>query len=201
MSTFTAPPPTDILDFWFGAAGSPERGQFRAEWFKKDAVFDETIRMRFGAVVEAALAGGLEEWEKGPAASPASALALILVLDQFPRNLYRGDARAFAGDARARDVAAAVIDRGWGQQLADLERIFAYMPFEHSEAVADQERSLALFGKLAEGRPAFASTLDYAQRHYDIIARFGRFPHRNAALGRPSTTAELEFLAQPGSGF
>lgn len=187
----------DILDFWFGTPGTPTHGRFRSEWFRKDAAFDAAIRERFLPAVTAALAGGLAEWP----ATPRGALALLIVLDQFPRNLFRGQAQAFAGDARARAVADAVLAQGGDRAMSGVERVFVYLPFEHSEALADQERSLQLFGRLAEEEPGFIDTLDYARRHHEVIARFGRFPHRNAALGRESTAAESAYLAQPGSGF
>jgi len=189
--------PADILAFWFGRPGEPGHGRPRAEWFRKDAAFDEEIRRRFLPAVEAALAGQLAHW----ANSPEGALALLILLDQWPRNLFRDQARAFAGDEPARQLAATAIDRGWDQELSGLERLFIYLPFEHGEALADQQRSLALFAALAAEQPGHDGFLDYAQRHHAVIARFGRFPHRNAALGRPSTPDELDYLAQPGSGF
>ncbi len=181
-----------VLDFWFG----PPPFASRPEWFRKDPAFDDAVRARFGALVDQALAAPLG-W--GPA--PAGRLAEIVVLDQFPRNLFRGQARAFAGDARARDLALALLDDGGHLALHPLQRWFAYLPLEHAEDLALQERSVALFGALAAADPALAGALDYAERHRDVIRRFGRFPHRNAALGRPSTDAELAFLATPGSGF
>jgi uncharacterized protein (DUF924 family) len=184
--------PAGVLAFWFGPApGAPRR-----EWFRKDPAFDETIRQRFGALVDRALAGPLG-W--GPA--PADRLAEILVLDQFPRNLFRGQARAFAGDARARDLALDLIDGGAHLQLEPLQRAFAYLPLEHAEDLALQDRSVALFAALAHGQPALADMLDYAQQHRDVIRRFGRFPHRNAAIGRADTAQEATYLARPGSGF
>lgn len=181
-----------VLDFWFG----PPPFSARAEWFRKDPGFDETIRVRYGALVDSALAGPLG-W--GPA--PADRLAEILVLDQFPRNLFRGDARAFAGDARALGLALALLDDGGHLALHPLQRWFAYLPLEHAEDLALQERCVGLFRELAAAEPAFADALHYAERHHDVIRRFGRFPHRNAVLGRPSTDAELAYLATPGSGF
>ncbi|MBI2309015.1 MAG: DUF924 domain-containing protein [Rhodocyclales bacterium] len=189
--------PEDILDFWFLPAGTPGHGEPRTAWFRKDAAFDEEIRARFLPAVEAALAGGLADW----AETPRGALALLILLDQFPRNLFRGQAKAFAGDARARQIAEGLVARGGDRALNGVERVFAYLPFEHSEALADQERSLQLFSRLAEEADGFAGTLDYARRHHEVIVRFGRFPHRNAALGRASTAAEADYLAQPGSGF
>ena len=188
--------PAAILDFWFGPAGSPSRGRDRPEWFTKDAEFDAGIRQRFAAIVELALSGGLREWE----GSSDGALALLLLLDQFPRNLYRGQARAFAGDARARAVADRALARGFDRDRPACERIFFYLPFEHSEDPGDQDRSCALFATLADTDrgPVY---VDYAERHRAVIRRFGRFPHRNAALGRASTDAEAAFLKEPDSSF
>jgi uncharacterized protein (DUF924 family) len=184
--------PQEVLEFWFGSAPL----QARPEWFRKDAAFDETIRQRFGALVDRALAGPL-----GWSATPEDRLAEIVVLDQFPRNLFRGEARAFAGDARALRLALDLIDSGDHLQLAPLQRWFAYLPLEHAEDLALQDRCVALFEALARDATGFDSALDYARRHRDVIARFGRFPHRNAALGRVSTAEEVAYLGQPGSGF
>lgn len=193
----TAPVPADILAFWFGSPDEPGYCQPRSEWFRKDAAFDESIRSRFLPAVEAALAGGLADWTD----SPQSLLALVILLDQFPRNLFRGTARMFAGDTRARQLADQALAQGWDRGMTAVQRVFLYLPFEHSEALADQERSLALFAALAAEHPGNDGFLDYAQRHHAVIARFGRFPHRNAALGRSSTTEEGDYLAQPGAGF
>ena len=189
----------DVLDFWFLPSGDPGHDRFRAEWFRKDAAFDDTIRARFGDAVESALASGFADWE----ASADGALALILLLDQFTRNLFRDTARAFAGDARALAVAHGMVASGRDKNLPPIRRWFVFMPFEHSESLLDQERSVALFAGLRREaqHPAFESAYDYAVRHREIIERFGRFPHRNAALGRASTPEEIAFLAQPGSGF
>jgi uncharacterized protein (DUF924 family) len=191
--------PAEILAFWFGAPDDPAFGQPRGAWFRKDAEFDATIRSRFLACVEAALAGQLADW----ANDREGLLALLILLDQFPRNLFRGEARAFAGDAQARALAEKAVAAGWDKALSAGEKLFVYLPFEHSEALADQQRSLELFAALAAEHPGTATDgyADYARRHYDVIARFGRFPHRNAALGRASTPDEAAYLAQPGSGF
>ena len=189
--------PADILAFWFGRPGEPGYGQPRAEWFRKDAGFDAEIRSRFLPDVEAALAGRLAAWGDDRRAF----LALLILLDQFPRNLFRGEAKAFAGDPQARQLAERVLTKGWDQGLSAVEKLFVFLPFEHSEALADQERSVALFSALAAGHPGCEGFFDYARRHHEIIARFGRFPHRNAALGRSSTPEEASYLAQPGSGF
>ncbi len=187
----------DILSFWFRPADAAGHGLPRVEWFGKDAVFDKEIRSHFLPDVEAALNDELDDW----AETPRGALALLILLDQFTRNLFRGEARCFAGDAQALRVAETVIAKGWDQAMNAVERTFVYLPFEHSEALADQERSLALFGALAANAPTAAGFLDYAQRHHEVIVRFGRFPHRNAALRRVSTPEEKDYLAQPGSGF
>ena len=187
----------DVLAFWFGPPDAADYGQARAAWFRKDDAFDAQIRARFLAEVEAAIAGQLGDW----AANPPGALALFILLDQFPRNLFRNTARAFAGDAIALALAERVVEQGWDRKLLPVERVFVYLPFEHSESLADQERSIALFTALADEHPETASYLDYARRHRDVIVRFGRFPHRNAALGRTSSAAETDYLAQPGSGF
>jgi uncharacterized protein (DUF924 family) len=186
----------EVLGFWFGEPQSPELGRSRPQWFRKDRAFDESIRSRFGATLEAAAAGRLEGWED----TPYAALALAIVLDQFPRNLFRDDPRAFESDARALAVARRAIARGFDRVLRPIERTFLYLPFEHSEELAAQRRALALFSRLRDF-PDCASSIDYARRHYEIILRFGRFPHRNAALGRASTEEEQRFLTQPGSRF
>lgn len=193
MSTAT---PETILDFWFGASGSPEGGQTRSLWFTKSEATDELIRDRFGEVVGAALRGELQRWADGNA---RDALALILLLDQFTRNIHRDTARAFAGDAKALVVAKRLVADGRDRQLAPLERWFVYLPFEHSEQIADQHESLRLFAALAE--EGLAEPLVWARKHYEVIVRFGRYPHRNALLDRASTAEEIEFLRQPGSRF
>ncbi len=185
---------TDILDFWFGAAHSVTRGRPRKLWFGKSDQFDAEIRARFGSHAAEAAAGRLAAWERSPYAS----LALVVALDQFPRNIYRGTAAAFAADPLA--VARRAIARGFDRVLHPAERGFLYLPFEHAEDLALQRRSLQLFRGLT-GDAAGSSSMDYALRHYEIIARFGRFPHRNAILGRPSSAEERAFLEQPGSSF
>lgn len=199
-----------VLDFWFGPPDDPGHRQPRAAWFRKDPAFDAEIARRFGALVERALAGGIDGWAAalaraaGRQAGPAdalAALAYLIVLDQFPRNLFRGQARAFAGDARALAGAQALVASGLDRTLSGVQRQFVYLPFEHAEDLAQQRTALRLFGALAADEPALGDLLVWAQRHLDIVARFGRFPHRNAALGRPSTPEELAFLQTPGSGF
>ena len=186
----------DILEFWFGAPGSSELGRNRRQWFEKSDAFDGLIRERFLATHESAAAGRLDGW----AERPLGALALVLTLDQFPRNAFRGTPRAFATDAQALAVARGIVARGFDATYVPVERWFAYLPFEHAEDLTAQAESLALFDRL-RGDPTSAGTLGYAMRHYALIERFGRFPHRNAILGRTSTPEELAFLATPGSSF
>jgi len=181
-----------VLDFWFGDGETD-----RPEWFRKDAAFDDDIRRRFGTLIERALAGDLSAWD----ASPRSALARILVLDQFTRNAFRDDARAFAGDPQALTAARQMVVRGFDRALTPLQRSFAYLPFEHAESAEAQAESMRLFGALADEAPVGADRLAWAARHAQVIARFGRYPHRNALLGRESTADEVAFLAEPGSRF
>jgi uncharacterized protein (DUF924 family) len=185
-----------VLDFWFGAPESPERGRPRKAWFEKSETFDAEIRARFLPTWEHAARGDFARWE----ATPLAALALVIVLDQFPRNMFRGTARAFDSDPLALIVARNLVERGHDRLLLPAERLFAYLPFEHAEDLAAQRRSLESFAALAADSPGQDNT-DIARRHYDIIARFGRFPHRNAVLGRESTPEEIEFLKLPGSSF
>jgi uncharacterized protein (DUF924 family) len=173
--------PADILAFW-RQAGSEK-------WFKKDIAFDDEITTRFLATYEAAAAAHLGDWD----ATPEGALALVIVLDQFPRNMFRGDARTYAADPLARAVAARAIARGFDQNFAPAERNFFYLPFEHSENLADQDRCVALNRATGD-----ADLLKWAERHADIIRRFGRFPHRNAVLGRDTTAEEQAFLDNGG---
>jgi uncharacterized protein (DUF924 family) len=175
-----------VLEFWFADAA-------RAKWFAKDAAFDAEIHACFGATQAAAVAGALGQWEE----TPDAALALVILLDQFPRNMFRGRPAAFASDALALGVARRAIARDFDQRIAPERRSFFYLPFEHSEDLADQERSVELFAT----RTSDARGQDYARRHYDIVHRFGRFPHRNQILGRTSTAAEEAFLKGPGSSF
>jgi len=174
--------PQEVLAFW-RAAGPPK-------WFRKSADFDREIRQRFLACHEAAATGRLADWE----ATPEGALALLILLDQFPRNMFRDSARAFATDPLARAVAERAVARGLHRQVPSGERMFFQLPFEHSENFADQERSLALSREINGGKAD-----SYAEGHADIIRRFGRFPHRNATLGRLTTPDEQAFL--DGGGF
>ena len=190
--------PQDVLDFWFGPPGSAEHGTNRTVWFRKDERFDAEIRERFGSVIAQAVAGGLRDWDEQ---GPHGQLARIVVLDQVTRNAWRCTPRAFEGDALALAAASQMVATGADRALAPFERQFAYMPFEHAEDARMQEQAVELFTALAREHEGFAEALDWAHRHRGVIARFGRFPHRNPILGRASTPEELEYLNQPGSGF
>jgi uncharacterized protein (DUF924 family) len=185
-----------ILDFWFGPIGSPTRGRERGEWFRKDATFDAEIRSRFGEANDIALAGGYGEW----CASAEGALARVVLLDQFTRNIHRDTPRSFAGDARALATARDAVERRLDRALDPYGRWFVYLPFEHAEDFHAQEQSLALYAALAQ-ETGLTGALEWARKHADVIARFGRYPHRNAILGRASSPEEEAFLAQPGSRF
>ena len=182
----------DILDFWFG----PPPRAARSEWFKKDPAFDATIRARFGNAIEAALADARPRDDDGL----HDALARVVLLDQFTRNAFRDTPRAFAGDGLALATAIAVVDSGRDIGLDRFERLFLYLPFEHSEDLAMVERSVELYARLGE-ETGDADQLEWAEKHAAIIRRFGRYPHRNAILGRASTSEEIAFLEQPGSRF
>ena len=184
-----------ILDFWFGPPESSVYGTTRGVWFRKDAAFDAEIRLRFGTVLETALRGGLDDWT-----AARGVLARVLVLDQFTRNCYRDSARAFAGDAQALAAATTAVDQGQDRELNPVERWFLYMPFEHSESAAAQTRSLELFTQLRD-ETGLADPLVWAEKHAVVIRRFGRYPHRNALLGRESTAEEIAFLRTQGSSF
>ena len=182
-----------VRDFWFGPEGSDVFGSARPEWFKKDPVFDDAIRAEFGSDVDAALVGDLDALGDDNA---QDCLALLILLDQFPRNLFRGQARAFAGDERALMLANWAIDIGFDTQVPSFQQFFFYLPFEHSEVLADQQRCIQLVTAMGDDE-----LLKYAIAHHAIIAEFGRFPHRNEALGRASAAEEIEFLKGPNSSF
>jgi uncharacterized protein (DUF924 family) len=184
--------PDDVLGFWFGRGA--DYGKSHKRWFEKDAAFDAEITRHFLGLYERLV--GNREWLH----AAKDCLARIIVLDQFPRQMFRGNARAFAADALALEAARLAVERGYDRELLPVERLFVYLPFEHSESLADQLRACELTEPLA----AFPETDDvyrYAIAHRDIVRRFGRFPHRNAILGRVSTPEEIEFLKQPGSSF
>lgn len=170
--------PHEVIEFWFSEP-------VRKLWFDSTPAFDQQLRERFGATYEAAAAGELDDWQR----TPAGALALVIVLDQFPLNMFRGEARSFQTEARSREVAAAAIERGLDDSLDDKQKAFLYLPFMHSESLADQDRSVALFESAG-----LKDNLKWAYHHRDIVRRFDRFPHRNAILGRESTPEEAAYL-------
>jgi uncharacterized protein (DUF924 family) len=184
-----------ILEFWFGRRDTAEYGNTRNAWFRKDAAFDAAIRERFGSAIETALSGGFADWT-----SARGVLARILVLDQFTRNAFRDTPRAFSGDALALPLADEAIARGEDEKLIPVERRFMYLPFVHTESPSAQQRGVELFRRLRD-QSGLADPLLWAERHADVIRLFGRFPHRNAILGRESTPEETAFLAAPGSRF
>jgi uncharacterized protein (DUF924 family)/GNAT superfamily N-acetyltransferase len=191
----TTPPPErakSLLDFWFGPEDDPNRERHREIWFKSTEEFDAALRREFLADYEAAAAGELGSWE----ASPEGVLALVLLLDQVPRNIFRGTPRAYATDAAARVAAARALERGFDQLMPPAWRLFFYMPFHHSEDIADQRRSLALFAALPRNPERTGGLRRYGLSYLEVIARFGRFPHRNEILGRQSTPEEIAFLAE-----
>lgn len=196
--------PHEIVEFWFGdALALPKQAGARAElWFGKNDEFDREVRDRFGALPQLAAKGGLDAWRE----EASSALALVLVLDQFPRNLHRGSARAFAFDSQALTVALEAIERGFDGILHAIQAPFFYLPLEHAEDIEHQERAVRLFEELTaraavELRPMLESFTSFARRHRDVIRRFGRFPHRNAVLNRPSTEEEVTYLESGGDQF
>lgn len=193
--------PEDVLRFWFGPPGSPPL--MNAEhWFKKDDAFDREIQERFAGGLEMATSGRLAAWRE----TPRSRLALVILLDQLSRNMFRGTPRAFAQDALAVEVAEQALAAGDDAVLAPMETGFLLMPLMHAEDLERQRRCVAGFKALAESAPpelrdALEKSVDYAEQHLVIIERFGRFPHRNGILGRATTPEEAEFLKQPGSSF
>ncbi|RDS79089.1 DUF924 domain-containing protein [Dyella monticola] len=184
-----------VLSFWFDPANAPH-------WFAINADFDATLRERFGQTLGLATEGKLHHW----ADTPQGWLALVVVLDQFSRNLHRNDRRAWAQDLHAQQLVVWGIEEGFDRQLPPMQRVFAYMPFEHAENISLQQRCVAAYEALcadvpSEERHRYTGFLDYARRHEAVIARFGRFPHRNAVLGRICTPEEQAYLAEPGSRF
>ncbi|MFZ6657629.1 DUF924 family protein [Undibacterium sp. TJN19] len=197
-----------VLDFWFGHEQDDAltaKNQAKL-WWSKDEALDAAIRSRFASLSEQALQGDLDDWQD----SAQGRLALIILCDQFPRNMYRNTPASFAYDARARQFCEAGLAAQADRQLRPVERVFFYLPLEHSESLADQQRAVALYDALCRDvketqaqaqNETFGGYYRYAIRHHDVIARFGRFPHRNAILGRISTPEELQFLSEPGSSF
>jgi len=188
--------PNDILDFWFLPKADPDHGKYRAIWFQPDEAFIAETRERFADIYQRAADGELNDWQQ----TPEGALALVLLLDQFSNLVHRGTADGFASDAAARKATKQAIERGYDQHFPELHRWFFYLPLEHSENLEDQHEAVELFGALTPNEQNLIG-LDYAKRHLRVIERFGRFPNRNAALGRKSTLEEEEFLAGPDAPF
>ena len=196
--------PERVLAFWFGAPGSATEiaGRQRKLWFGKSPANDQAVIERFAATLTAATAGRLDHWAR----TPRGRLALVIVLDQFPHHIHRDRPQAFATDPQSLALSLAALESGEDRELAPIERVFLYLPLEHAESLDLQERSVSRYEQLAheaaaDERALFDGFLDYARKHRDVVARFGRFPHRNEILERPSTPDELEFLKQPGSRF
>jgi len=196
--------PKTICEYWFGPSNDDLEvaNQYSKRWWSKNAGVDAEIKTRFASYLPRVVNGELEQWRD----SPLGTLALILLTDQFPRNMFRGTAQAFAYDAITRNFCKQGLKEKIDQELRPIQRVFFYIPLEHSESLADQEHCLQLFRQLADSakpalQPTFEDYVNFAIRHRDIIERFGRFPHRNALLNRDSTQAEIEFLKTPGSSF
>jgi uncharacterized protein (DUF924 family) len=192
-----SPPPEalSVLAFWFDPA-------HKDKWYKRDLAFDAQIREQFGYLVDAAAAGHLNHWSN----TPSGWVALLILLDQFPRNIYRDDPRAWALDLLAQQIVVSGVEEGFDRQLPPIQRVFAYMPLEHAEDIGLQQRSVQLFECLCDSLPAderdhYTGFLDYARGHESVIKRFGRFPHRNVVLGRETTPEEKVYLAEHGSSF
>lgn len=194
----------DLLHWWFGQGTSASEiaAEKQRLWFGYRAEQDDEARQRFGALVEQALNGELQDW----AELPEGWLALVLLLDQLPRMIHRNTPKAFAGDERAQHLVRDGLAHGGDMLLAPIQRVFIYLVLEHAENLATQDQAVAQFSALRDiadesEQPLFLGFLDYAERHREVISRFGRFPHRNAILGREPSDAERLFLDQPGSSF
>ena len=199
--TETVLSPNTVLNFWFGASDSEAFGHYRKAWFIKSDDFDQQIRVRFLRDIEKAAQGNYDHWQQ----EATGAVALLILLDQFPRNVYRGQPQSFATDNKALKIATQLVDTGIAQTLPPAYQFFVYVPFEHQENLAHQNRAVELMGQLIKNHPTLdkglRTGLDFAIKHRAVIERFGRFPHRNEILGRQSTAEEQVFLAQPGSRF
>ncbi|AGW89337.1 MULTISPECIES: DUF924 family protein [Cupriavidus] len=187
-----------VLDFWFDTPGSAGWNTARRPWFTKSDEYDAEIRRQFLADWQAAHEGATDDWS----VTPEGACARVVLLDQFPRNMFRNDPRSFATDAQALALAKRIVATGRDRALpTDHHRMFCYMPFEHSEALEDQDEAVRLMTQLRDASGGKVDVVEWAEKHRVIIARYGRFPHRNAVLGRQSTPQELALLRQPGSSF
>ncbi len=184
----------EVLAFWFGREGDEGYGEFRKAWFERNEDFDREIINRFAGLHERAASGELDSWKE----EPESSLALIIVLDQFPRNMFRGDPRSWATDGAALETSKHAVERAYDRELPAFQRSFIYMPYMHSENLEDQKRCVELFELMGESGK---NNVEFAVGHKDIIEKFGRFPHRNEILGRETTREEAEFLTGSGSSF
>jgi uncharacterized protein (DUF924 family) len=182
----------NILAFWFGEPNSPDYGEPKSFWWKSTPEIDRDIKDTYEGIYNKALAGELA----GLMETPKGCLTLVLIFDQFPRNMFRGTKAVYETDEKALEISKAAIAKGFDMVLPIIECKFLYMPFMHSEKLEDQEEAVKLFDALGE-----ESSIEYANDHRDIVARFGRFPHRNIILGRTSTPEEIDFLKEPGSSF
>ena len=187
-----------VLDFWYGPKDSEEFGSYRDVWFSlsEGLEFDTACREHCKIHYDRAVAGDYEAWRD----TPLGCLALIILFDQIPRNIFRGDAKSFATDVRALEIARLVVEKGWDADMLEVERLFAYLPFEHSENLDDQRRCVSLYRSLPESDKK-EDWISYAVQHMEIVERFGRFPHRNEILGRDSTAEEIDFLDETGLRF
>ena len=185
-----------VYAYWFGEPGTAAHGTVRDHWFHGGRAADELIKTRFSETCRAAIGGRLEAWK----AHPKGAVSLVVVLDQFPRNIFRGDPRSFAHDSIALAAARELVEGPFHDDLMTVEKLFAYLPFEHSENIEDQDRSVAMFEAM-EPHPSKQEWVDFAVEHRDIILQFGRFPHRNVILGRDSTPEEAAWLAKSDQRF
>lgn len=185
----------DVLDFWFGT--SDDLSANSSMWFKKSDELDAEIKERFEPLLTKFKEGQLKTWQE----TPLGCLAHVILLDQFTRNMFRDQKVMYDFDENARELTRLAVSKSFDEELPPQQRWFLYMPMMHSEVLADQEESLKLFGKLKSADESFSGTYVYAQKHYDIVKNWGRFPHRNEILGRDSTPEEIEFLKTPGSSF
>lgn len=188
---------SSIIDFWFHPSDHPDYGKGRMEWYKKDENFDNEIRNKFGSLVAKAVENEVTSNQD----DPKSVLAHILLLDQFTRNIYRGDSKTYAGDGKALELAQYLVSTKKDTTLPGQLRSYVYLPYMHSEDVNIQNECVALSTKLNEETGIFGSLVQYAIMHQQVVVKYGRFPHRNTILGRESSPEELDYLAQPGSGF
>jgi uncharacterized protein (DUF924 family) len=197
MIELTASDVTGILDFWFLPTTDPNHGKSRMEWFKKEETFDNDVKSKFGNLIENAVNGHISPKMNDPDAL----VAHIILLDQFTRNVYRGNKKTYQGDPIALTLSKNLLSHGTDLSLPPLHRVFVYMPLMHAESIEDQKLCVERFESLYKETNEYKSFLDYAVKHMEVVEKFGRFPHRNTIFERESTAQELEYLATPGAGF